>query len=80
MKDYIKPTFVTANIFPVALAGNSCTVSNKERQEICDIFGIKDWNTAFAVGESCETQYPITDYCKYTHIDASDKVNIVIGS
>ena len=80
MKDYIKPTFVTANIFPVALAGNACTVGKKELEAVCEIFGITEWDKAFAVGDGCKVEYPVTGYCKYNLADANNNLGVIIGS
>ena len=68
MKDYIKPTFTLAGLFPVALAG-SCPVkmSRDDVNTLLEQMGF-DVDNAFAETESCVDQVPldILGYCKFT--------------
>ena len=70
MKEYIKPTFTLAGLFPVALAGSGCTTNAEDIELLCEIYGIKDVKNAFAEGEECADKYPVEGYCKLT-LDAS---------
>lgn len=69
MKDYIKPTFTLAGLFPVAFAA-SCNVKLKgeDLQALYDAMGYKAEEVAgktFAYGEACE--YPVpSEECKFT--------------
>ena len=72
MKDYIKPTFTLAGLFPVALAvGSDCGVKSGELKDIFENdFGWTYSDKALALGESCEMQFDIDLYCKFTSTDA----------
>ena len=67
MKDYIKPTFVLAGLFPVALAAG-CTTTDTDLA-IIKQFAKVDASTKglFATTEiDCNTKIPLTQYCKFT--------------
>ena len=68
MKDYIKPTFTRAVLFPMALA-LGCTTSREEAEDVCFIFKVKDINTAFSITEDCEVAYNVMEYCKFTSVE-----------
>ena len=78
MKDYIKPTFTLAGLFPVALAVGGCTIQLKEYAEIMDIYGVTA-EDAFAPGEACNVELPIDDVCKYT-MQESGTAATILGS
>ena len=73
MKDYIKPTFTLAGLFPVAFAA-SCPikVTSEDLSEILATFGVTDAKQAFAESENCAQPIPdgITQYCKFTSTGA----------
>ena len=72
MKDYIKPTFTLAGLFPVALAAEGCASTREDLDLISAILGgvdVKDPN-AFAITENCKVQYDIEQYCKFTAVEA----------
>ena len=79
MAQYVKPgiKFVTLNVASVA-AGN-CTTSGEDRKLICEVFGITDWDKAFAIGEDCIDQYPVEAYCKFTSAE-NGSATVVLGS
>lgn len=68
MKDYIKPTFTLAGLFPVALAA-SCPIkmSKDDVNTLLEQIGI-DIEQAFAETENCGEPVPldIIGYCKFT--------------
>ncbi len=78
MKDYMKPTFTLAGLFPVALAGTNCTIQLKEYEDIMDIYGVSA-KDAFAMGEDCVTELPIEGVCKITAAESGTAAT-VIGS
>ena len=73
MKDYIKPTFTLAGLFPVAFAA-SCPVkvTGEDLSEILATFGVTDPKQAFAQSENCDQPIPdgVTQYCKFTSTGA----------
>ena len=73
MKDYIKPTFTLAGLFPVALAGTACGIT---KGEIADIFendfGWEYSDQALAMNEDCQVKYDIEMFCKFTSTDVAD--------
>ena len=71
MKDYIKPTFTLAGLFPVALASTACSTTQDDLDLISAILSgvdIKNPNV-FASTEDCADAYDIDMYCKYTAED-----------
>lgn len=78
MSQYIKPSamFITAVGNP-AIGG--CTTDGEELEILGDIFGIDNWDTAFATGESCQVEYPIEEYCKFTSV-ANGTASKILGS
>ena len=54
MKDYIKPTFALAGLFPTAFAA-TCTVkvTSEDLAEIYATFGVTDPNKAFTETDGC---------------------------
>ncbi len=79
MAQYIKPNIMLVSAAtPLSVAG-ACTTSAEDLQILGEIFGITDWKTAFAMGEECEVEYPIEQYCKYTSVN-SGVASVVLGS
>ena len=79
MGQYIKPGLrIVSAATPLSVAGG-CTTSAEDLQLLGQIFGIEDWDKAFAVGESCTTQYPIEEYCKFTSVE-NGVSTVVLGS
>lgn len=69
MKNYIKPTFTLAGLFPVAFAaGCPVKVTGDDLTVILETFGVTDASKAFTESEGCEQAIPdgVTQYCKYT--------------
>lgn len=79
MNMYIKPSamFITAS--GTGTLGASCTTSNEDLQLLKDVFGIDNWDTAFATGEGCQVEYPIEEYCKFTAVE-SGATSKILGS
>lgn len=71
MKDYIKPTFTLAGLFPVAFAA-TCPVKIKgdDLVTLYEQLGIpeSDYGNTFAESEGCTAPIPdgLTQYCKFT--------------
>lgn len=69
MKDYIKPTFALAGLFPTAFAA-TCPVKvpSEDLSEIYEIFGVTDPKQAFTESDNCGQPIPdgMTQYCKFT--------------
>ena len=81
MKDYIKPTFTLAGLFPVALAGNSCHIDSDTRDFLIDMNDIVDWSKAFYDGgDGCSEETYIEGYCKFNYADTFGSDTIVFGS
>lgn len=73
MKDYIKPTFTLAGLFPVALAGSACGITQSEMKDIFENdFGWDYSDKALSIAEACQVQYDIEIYCKFTATDVAD--------
>lgn len=75
MKDYIKPTFTLAGLFPVAFAATCpVKVTSEDLAEILAACGVTDPKQAFAEsdGGACTQVIPdgITQYCKFTSTGA----------
>ena len=70
MKNYIKPTFTLAGLFPVALAAGGCSaiVSSDDLESYYELFEITDPSKAFMESEGCPQYIPdgIVEYCKFT--------------
>lgn len=80
MKDYIKPTFTLAGLFPVAMAANGCTSTSEDFSLLKDILGIPYYDkAAFATTETdCTDKYDIEQYCKYTSVsDGSAEIKLL---
>ena len=69
MNLYIKPSamFITAS--GTGVAGMSCSTSREDAELLAEILGITDLSKAFAVTETCEDQYDIEEYCKFTSVE-----------
>ena len=81
MKDYIKPTFTLAGLFPVALAAGGCSIDNDTKESLIDVWGIEDWSKAFFdTADQCHEETLIEGYCKFTHNDVFGTGLVVIGS
>lgn len=79
MAQYIKPGIkLVSAATPLNVAGG-CTTSAEDLQLLGEIFGITDWKTAFAVGEGCQDEYPIEQYCKFTSVE-NGVATVVLGS
>ena len=75
MNLYIKPSamFITAS--GTAGMGVSCSTSREDIDLIKEILGITDWANAFSINESCQQQYDLENYCKFTSVeDGSMKI------
>ena len=69
MKDYIKPTFTLAGLFPVALAA-SCAISEDEADYLENFMGVTDWSKAFFdAKDGCEDATGIDGYCKFAYAE-----------
>ncbi len=79
MKDYIKPTFTLAGLFPVALAtGSDCAMKTGDLNNIIGGWGI-DVNKALGPTEAgCDIKLDIDMYCKFTAVE--DGAIKVLGS
>ena len=79
MNMYIKPSamFITAS--GTGMIGASCTTSKEDLELLGSVFGIEDWNAAFATGEGCQMEYPIEEYCKFTAVE-NGVTSKVLGS
>ena len=81
MKDYIKPTFALAGLFPTAFAA-TCTVkvTSEDLAEIYATFGVTDPEQAFTETDGCTQPIPdgLTQYCKFT--STPEATGIVISS
>ena len=81
MKDYIKPTFALAGLFPTALAATcSVKVTSEDLAEIYATFGVTDPEKAFTEIDGCEQPIPdgLTQYCKFT--STPEATGVVISS
>lgn len=80
MKDYIKPTFTLAGLFPVALAGASCGIDEAGKQLLEDMHGTLDWSKAFLSDpdDGCSNHIDQDMFCKFTA--ANYGATTVIGS
>ena len=69
MKDYIKPTFTLAGLFPVALAaGSDCGIKTSDLENIIGGWGL-DVNKVLAPTETCDEKVDIGMYCKFTSVE-----------
>ena len=69
MKNYIKPTFALASLFPVALATTSCSFDEENAKWFEEnIIGREiDWSKAFFDSkDTCEDEIGVDFYCKHT--------------
>ncbi len=69
MNLYIKPSamFITAS--GTGVAGTTCSTSREDAELLAEILGITDLSKAFSVTETCEDQYDIEEYCKFTSVE-----------
>ena len=69
MNLYIKPSamFITAS--GTVATGMSCSTTREDAELLAEILGITDLSKAFAVTETCEDQYDIEEYCKFTSVE-----------
>ena len=79
MKDYIKPTFTLAGLFPVALAATACTYKYKgdELQALYDAMRYTEgqYDKTFAYSEvDCAAAPVPAEYCKFTSSDVDGVV------
>lgn len=79
MKNYIKPTFTLAGLFPMALAA-SCNISEADKETLEWMFDGQDWSKMFVdAGDDCQEASGIDTYCKHQY--AIDwKVSTVFNS
>ena len=79
MNMYIKPSamFITAS--GTGMIGASCTTTNEDLELLSSVFGIDNWDVAFATGEGCQVEYPIEEYCKFTAVE-NGVTSKVLGS
>lgn len=81
MKDYIKPTFTLAGLFPVAMAASGCNSTSDDLSLLKDILGIPyDDKAAFAMDEDCADKYDVEQYCKFTSVEEGSAVIKILGS
>lgn len=66
MKNYIKPTFTLAGLFPVAFAAGGCANDIADAKEILAALDHEYTSDTFAVGEECKDQVDIDIYCKFS--------------
>ena len=69
MNMYIKPSAMFITAAGTGMQGASCTTSKDDLQLLKDVFGIDNWDVAFATGEGCQVEYPIEEYCKFTSVE-----------
>jgi hypothetical protein len=65
MKDYIKPTFILAGLFPVAFAASCDVIITREDADAL----FEQWgDKGFAESEPCQEPVPsdFIQYCKFT--------------
>lgn len=69
MNLYIKPSamFITAS--GTGIATGSCTTTREDAELLAEILGITDLSKAFAATETCDDQYDIEEYCKFTSVE-----------
>lgn len=79
MAQYIKPTIKLSAINNTVRPAGSCATSGEDLELLENVFGIKNWDKAFAVGEGCTEEYPIEDYCKFTSVE-NGVATIILGS
>ena len=75
MKDYIKPTFTLAGLFPVALASSNCTMTESELEDMVD-FGDIEFN--FSVPDACtKTDSRLDAFCKFTAVGVENVMKVL---
>lgn len=79
MNMYIKPSAMFITAAGTGMQGASCTTSNDDLQLLKDVFGIDNWDVAFATGEGCQVEYPIEEYCKFTSVE-NGATSKILGS
>ena len=71
MKNYIKPTFILADVSATTLTSNNCGITTNEIADIfANDFGLKYTETALNVTEACQDQYKVGMYCKFTSAES----------
>ena len=81
MKDYIKPSFTLAGLFPVALAaGSGCFAKVEQVQAAFERLGWEYTDTAINSADQCEVAYPLDMYCKYAAVDTLEYAQKVLNS
>jgi len=79
MAQYIKPGIKFVSLAATSRPAGNCTTSGEDLKLIGDVFGITDWDKAFAVGEGCQDEYPIEEYCKFTSVE-NGVATVILGS
>ena len=75
MKDYIKPTFILATLSPMAMASNSCSMTDEEFREMVGDAGL-NWD--FSSLEGCQTTDGELDmFCKFTAGEIDGMMSII---
>lgn len=77
MKDYIKPTFILANLSPMAMTSNSCSMTDSEFREIVGDAGL-EWT--FSPLEGCvndEASGELDMFCKFTAGEIDGMMSII---
>ena len=79
MNLYIKPSamFITASGTGI---GASCTTSREDAELLAELIGITDLKKAFSVNETCEDQYDVEQYCKFTAVDNGSAIHKILTS
>ena len=76
MKDYIKPTFTLAGLFPVALASSNCTMTESELQDFVDFGELDEFN--FSVRDACKkTDSRVDAFCKFTAVGVENVMKVL---
>ena len=79
MNMYIKPSAMFITAAGTGMQGASCTTSKDDLELLRDVFGIDNWDVAFATGEGCQVEYPIEEYCKFTAVE-NGATSKILGS
>ena len=65
---YLKPTAYLMAMSGSGSSTGSCSTTKEDLQTLADIYGV-DINVAFAMGEGCQEEIPIEEYCAYTSVE-----------
>lgn len=80
MKNYIKPTFTLAGLFPMALAA-SCTIADDEMEFLESFFQEQDWSKMFVdSGDDCAVDSGIDFFCKHQYALGNNDIKTVFNS